>query len=241
MMDITDFFVKYKKAIILVGVNLLGLLLLLGAVKLLTRYAAGPMPNPETATEKEIVNYLAQPAVQMLPKSSQVDLYKRTWASITPDKLERFNQAIGDLNDSQAIQFRENAVECGKQVVLDYAKEYAALTTKRDKRAYLDQKIREMGAARSMLTGRSDNLSGGGSGLGNGVGNNKSGGGRQGGPNLAANKNLNKNLPATPAGAYRSFLDQTNPSERAKMETYINDVQNRIGELKSISKGQSGR
>jgi hypothetical protein len=242
-MDITDFYVKYKKAIILVGVNLLGLLLLLGVVKFLTRFAAGPMPNPQVATEKEVVAYLASPAVQMLSKSTQVDLYKRTWQNLTPERLERYNQAIAELPESGATQLKENTVEVAKEVVLEYSQEYATLKTPRDKRAYIDQKIKEMGNIRSMLTGRSDGLGGGGYGSGpGGQGNTGTGVGRQGGrPNLAANKNLNKDLPATPAGAYRSFLDRTNPSERAKMETYINDVQNRIGELKSIAKGQSGK
>ncbi len=219
-MDMTDIWIKYKKAIILIAANLAGLVVIVFFYFLVMRVASGPVPKPEMAPSKEVVDFIASPRFKIQSDSFKLEYSRQLMEYCnTPTRIEQFAQDIGNLPPAQADQLRENGFDVVKIQVMDAATQYARLRDSQSRKSFLKSQYGQAAVFHAMITGR------GGSG---GVSNNSSqrnmggGGGRR--TNIAASPNLTKGMPADSAGMYKMFVQQTSPGERAKMETYVQDM-----------------
>ena len=235
-MDINEFYQWNKKTILIVGANVLGLLLILGVVKLLYRVAEGPMPDPVIASTREVAEYWASPAMKNKSDSAKLQFFQNTLQSITesPTRMEEFAQQINDLPEEQIEQLKENVFDAAKIQVVEDAREYAQLRTSSERKTFLDSKISRFSNVRTMITGHhSSSAPPAGGQIASGSRNS----GRSQ-PNLAANPKVTKDVPTDPGTMYKMVIDRSNPGDRAKMETYVKDVNDRVTQLKAINKAR---
>jgi hypothetical protein len=227
-MNLNEFVFKYKKAIVIAGINIVGLVIILLVVSLIRGATAGSIPSVN-ASAVETVDFLANPAMALQPKEKRmvyVNQLIQVYAE-SPQKREAFVQAINNLSDSDIAQLQDNVFEIVKDQVVEDAKEFARLQTPEQKQRFVKEKVGQMMNLQGLLCGKND---GGSSGT-------ITKGGKAGsmGPDLRASK-INRGIPSDPAAVYSKVLDQSNPSERSKIDSYISSVQIEVGNIKKASK-----
>jgi hypothetical protein len=229
-MDINSFVFKYKKIIVIAAVNVVGLLLLMLVVSLIKGAAAGSMPSPD-APVADTVEFLADPAMKLQSKKKRLDYVNKLVEVYvgSPQKQERFAQEINNLSDAEVYQLQENVFEVAKDQIVEDAIEYARLSPEQ-KQEFVREKVKTMSGLQNLLKGRSSGGEGGRSGQ---IAKNVGSGG--GGPNLTQTK-VNKNIPTEPAKVYAKVLDNSSPSDRAKVDTYISAVQSEVARAKEAKK-----
>ncbi|MFA5864553.1 MAG: hypothetical protein WC975_07675 [Phycisphaerae bacterium] len=231
-MDFVDIYNQHKKTILIVAANLVGMLVIILLVVILKWVAEGSVPVPDKAPPQDVVNYLASPKFSEQSDASQLQYMQQTVNThYSPQGVNQLSQAIDKLSESQRVQLSNNFVNVmGLQTVED-SKVYQNLKTKGEQRTFIDSKLQQWDALRSMVTGQPSSAGG--------VIHRPSGSGGFSGPNLAAKPGMSKNIPSDPPGMYKMFLDRNKPSDRAMMETYIKDIQQRIQQQKAITKAQN--
>ncbi len=229
-LDLAGLFVRYRKAIIIIGINIVGLIVIFGGIHLIRIAAVGPIPDPQKAPPEKVVNFLSDEKVIILPKTTKRKYLEKVirYYSASPDRRIRFTKAIHNLPDSRIRQLKENLFSVAKDQVVDYAREYSRLRSFSERKAYIDQKIGELKSLEAVVKGKSVHAS-----KRHGIG-----GGRKGtmGPDLTKDARLAKDVPTSPGGIYKKFIEKTRPADRARLETFVNDVQARVKQLKAMKK-----
>jgi hypothetical protein len=233
-MDFVEIYNQHKKTILIVGANIVGVLAIILLVVILKWVADGPVPTPDKAPPQDVVKYLASPNFSEKSDSFKLQYVQRTLNTYySPQGVQQLSQALDKLTETQTVQLRDNVVSAmGLQIVED-SKAYRNLTTTSEKRVFIDAKLRQMDALRSMVIGQPSSFGG------SGVIRRPSEGGGFSGPNLAAKPGMSNNIPSDPTGLYKAFLDRNKPSDRAMMEHYVNDIQSRVQQQKAITKAQN--
>lgn len=229
MTQITRFVTNHRRTLTIVGINVAGVLFIVLLIAGLNRAVAGPAPEPEHASAPQVLEYLASSGMKAQSNAFKLQYVRKAldYYTASPERMQQFEQSLDTISDAQAEQLKENIFDATKEQFMQDAQEYYTLRTPQQKRNYIDGKVRQWSAVRSMVSGRSSSL--GGSSRGGGIG----GGGGGGGRNVAANPKLTRNVPMDASGAVRELVSRSNPGERAKLETYLGDVQNRVQQLKA--------
>jgi hypothetical protein len=227
-MNLNEFVFKYKKAIVIAGINLAGLVVILLVVSLIRGAAAGSIPSANAAP-KDTVDFLASPGMKLQPKEKRMTYVNQLIQVYvdSPQKRDSFAQAIDNLSDSEIAQLQENAFELAKDQILEDAREFAKQPSPEQKQAFVRQRVSQMMNLQSLLTG-----SGNGGSTGTITRGNKAG---KDGPDLRKTK-INRGIPSDPAAVYSKVLDSTNPSERSNVDSYVTSVQSELGRVKKVSK-----
>ncbi len=236
-MDWANLFFKYRKAIIIAVINIVGLIIILGGVWLVKIAAVGPIPDPETAPPQKVVQFLSDDKISILPSSTKRRYLRKTiqYYSSSPARRRQFTQAISKLPDYRLKQLKENLFGAAKDQVVEYAKEYSQLESYEQRCAYIDRRLGELRSLEAVVKGKphhsSDSIS-----IGADKGKQRSTGGKSAGPDLTKDPRLAKGVPTSPGGIYKKFIEKTKPADRARLETFVNDVQARIQQLKKMKK-----
>ena len=233
-MDISALFFKYKKIILILAINIIGILAIFAAVWIIRVIAAGPIPNPEQATEKAVVNFLADKKMGILPKYNRRKYFKKVIEhySASPERQEQFRKAITKLSDYQIRQLKDNVFDVAREQVVEDAKEYSRLANYQQRKAFIDQRLSKLKSLEAMIKGNSDQH--GSSGHLHKTARNKN----AGRTNLTKDPRLRKGLPTSPGGIYKKFVEKTKPADRARLETFIGDVQSRSQQLRKLRKSR---
>jgi len=225
-MDVNQIWEEHKKPIA-IGGSCLGVIVFVWfMVSMFWTPSLGPVPEPTQAPPQKVIELLKKPAFRAQSDSFKLEYGTRVFEAFSgsPERLEQAAKAVENLSEEEAIELRENVLEIAKIQAVEDSQIYDSLPSRQEKRKFIDNKIKQMAGIQSMVTGR-----------GNAVGGNRTGGMR--GPNLATPK-VTKGMPTDASGVVKMFVDKTSPGERAKLENYVSDVQSRLGQLKSISKGR---
>jgi hypothetical protein len=227
-MNINEFVFKYKKAIVIAAINVVGLVLLLVVVSLIRGAAAGSIPSAN-APASETVAFLADPTMKLQPKEKRLQFMTQMVQVYidSPQKREQFAQAINNLSDGEVAQLQDNVFEVAKDQIVNDAMVYSRLQTPEQKRAFVSGRVGQMSSLQSLLTGKSNGGSSGTISRGGNAGAN--------GPDLRSTK-VNQGVPSNPAAVYSKVLDHTNPSERSKVDSYISAVQVEANRAKKATK-----
>jgi len=230
-MDVAAIWVRHKKPIIIIAANVLGLLVVVLAAKLLYNSVVVPAaPNPTKVPEKEVVMFLADKKMTAMPKRKQRKYLRnvaRYYAS--PHRRQRFAREIDDLPDLRRHQLFENVKDVAKGEIIEYSDQYSKIDDRDERMTFVDDKIDEMESLRTMLRGPRRNAP------------RAAGGNYASGSNRSAdlaNTKIAKEVPSDPKTIYKKFLDETNPVQRAKLKPYLDDVQARLAQLRAIRKAQ---
>jgi hypothetical protein len=223
-MSLNEFVFKYKKAIVIAGANILGLVLILLVVSLIRGMAAGSIPSVN-APASETVAFLANPALKLQPKEQRLEYITGVIQSyaMSPQKQEQFAQAINNLSDGEIEQLQENGCEMLKDQLVEDANAFARLKTPEQRQAFVSERFGQMSSLKSLFAGKGGTVS---------SGTITKGGSGQNGPDLRASK-LNRNVPSDPAAVYSKVVDATNPSERSKVDSYVTALQQEANRAKS--------
>jgi hypothetical protein len=231
-------YLKYKKYILIGAANVVGLILIILLVKAVSWATTASAPDIRSAEPEKVITYLASEQMADLPKSRRLEFVQGTLQRFveSPDMRSQFVQQIENLSDFQAQQLAENVSDAAKDQLVEESKEYVKLD-KSQKEEYLKKQYDKWTSLQSMITGRSSS-SGGGKQAAVGFGGGAKRKNTTGAPNIAANPKFTKAVPQTPAGMYKKLLSGSTPTERAKLETYINDANNYYQKIKSLQKAQ---
>jgi len=225
-MDLASTFFKYRKAIIIVAINIAGLLVIFGGIYLIRIAAVGPIPDPQTSSPQKVVEFLSDEKVIILPKTTKRKYLEQVirYYSASPQRRLKFTKAIHNLPDSRIRQLKENLFSVAKDQVVDYAREYSRLESYQQRKAYIDQRLNELKSLEAVVKGKPMHSSRGKSSKG------------QKGVDLTKDARLAKDIPTSPGGIYKKFIEKTRPADRARLETFVNDVQSRAKQLKAMKK-----
>ncbi len=228
-LDLAGIFSKYRKAIIIIAINVIGLIVIFGGIYVIRIAAVGPIPDPRTSSPEKVVEFLSDEKVIILPKTTKRKYLEQVirYYSSSPQRRIQFTKAIHNLPDSRIRQLKENLFSVAKDQVVDYAREYSRLESYQQRKAYLDQKLNELKSLEAVVKGKPIR-----SGRGKAVNVGK----KNMGLDLTKDKRLAKDIPTSPGGIYKKFIEKTRPADRARLETFVNDVQARAKQLKAMKK-----
>jgi len=215
---------RRRKVILIATGNIVGLTVILLGAKLLYQATVVPeVPKPETAAVPEVVEFLASDHMQRLSKTTRRDYLRRVERMYRqPERRRRFVEHLDKLRPFQIQRLRNNVFAAVKDQVVEDSRDYATLKSRKAKRAFIQKKIEEAENIQRILRGEDVKASRGSRGK------------RK--VDLARRQKLTAELPSTPAEAYGTFLEKTNPSDRARVETYVNDFQQEYEKWRSRSK-----
>ena len=142
---------------------------------------------------------------------------------------------IDALSDEQIEQFKTNVYEGMKLHMVEDAGLYAGLKTTAQKLAFLDQRIGLMVDLRTALTGQREPWFPSANGT-NVTGAKSPNPDKSLGPAFASVRaKLEKNKPDNPERIMAMMLELSNPSERAKVETYFRDLGLRVIYFRTVA------
>lgn len=212
-MDTAEIWFRHRKIILIVAANVVGLAVVIVGAKLIYRATVTPeIPQPKVATEKEVVTFLASANVRRLSKTEKRQYMREVIDKVyrRPERRKRFISQLDDLRPWQLQQLKDNALDVFKEQVVEDSETYQKLSS-RDRKTFIREKIAEAEELRSMLGGRDVRETSG-----------RAAGHKA---DITRHKKFASVIPRDSKEAYSEFVSKTNPSDRAKLETYLNEYQ----------------
>jgi hypothetical protein len=216
---------RTKKALI---IGVVGVVVLIGGVWAFNHLIAPAKPDLKVASAEKVADYLAHPlgfSNLPIPKREEF-LVQVVQTYNTPERVESMNRALTRMSFTGRQQFLDSVFECGKADVLKAADEYQK-TPKEKRQQFVDKVIRDFDALRTRLGGAPS----GGGGTG----------GAAGGPIPQANlaSPFKDHIPTKSDAWAKAVVDRTNPAERAKAKPFMDDLGQRVEQLRSNARARA--
>ena len=226
-MNISEIYDQHKKPIIIAGVNVIAIVIIITGVVALKRASAGPIPPPEKAPTQDVVNFISSPRYTSQSSAFKLQYMQKTLNRYySPQGVQNLSQELDKLPDHKIVQLRDNVMDSMALQITSESRVYNNTRNRQDRKRFIDRKIQQLDAFRSMVTGRGSSI-GQASIIKSGRGGSA--------PNISAKPAMSKNLPADPPQLLKMALDRNKPADRAMAERYVFDLQQRAQQLKSYS------
>ena len=215
-LDANSVWDKHRKAILIVLANIVVLVLLVLGAKAIHKATLVPkLPDAKNAPPEKVIKAMADKRWPALPQTKQREFVRNFIASSdTPTRREATIKAINDLPTHRVEQLKQNVTTVFKENIVEASNYYAKLPARSPQRkAFIKRQVGELEQMHRMFRGRDIAASHG-----------KSGGRRA---DFARSK-LSDNAPEDPGQAYQAYLKVTNPTDRAKIDTYVNDIKQEL-------------
>lgn len=214
-MDIAQLWFKHNKIIKIVGGSVAGLILIVIIYSAIVGRTVPKLPDP-AVNSTQAVQVWANPNMAQVPVAQRKE-FTRKFCDYYSRKENRGQlvDTINSMTDRQIYTFQKNISNIAVEMAVDQATEYSAISDPNKRTQFLEQRYKEWKQLEKAFKSPTASTVAGPDGQGGKAGDKKT--------SLASSK-LSKGLPSTPTEIQGRYLQETNPAQRAKLETFAADM-----------------